>query len=136
MQRVLREQVQNIREQQFLVLLFVVAAEFDQFGDGRRKIVLHQRSHRAIDMLAIRVNRIQSGTRDHAASGARLTGADALVIGVEQEIELRIEHAIAAKIRLENHFLEEPRRMREVPFCRACVGHRLHGRVGVGKWRA
>ena len=54
MQRVLREQVQNIREQQFLMLLFVIAAEFDQLGDGRRKIVLHQRSHRAIDMVAIR----------------------------------------------------------------------------------
>ena len=35
-QRVLREQVQDISEQQFLMLLFMIAAEFDQLGEGRR----------------------------------------------------------------------------------------------------
>ena len=131
-QRVLREQVQDIGEQQFLMLLLVVASEFDQLGDGRPEIILHQRRHRAIDMIAIGGDRLECGACDHAASRTRLTGADALVIRVEEEIELRIERAIAAKIRFENHPLEEPRRMREMPFRRARVGHRLHGRVGVG----
>ena len=79
---------------------------------------------------------VERGPRDHAASRARLTRADALVIGIEQEIELRIERAVAGKIRFENHRLEEPGRMREMPFRRACIGHRLHGRIGVGQRRA
>ena len=70
------------------------------------------------------------------ASRTRLTSADTLVVGVEQEIELRIERAVAGEIRFEDHRLEEPGRMREMPFCRARVGHRLHGRVGVGQGRA
>ena len=135
-QRVLREQMQDVGEQQFLMLLFVIAAEFDQLGDGRRKIVLHERRHRAVDMIAIGDDRLERGARDHAASRTRLTSADALVIGIEQEIELRIERAVAGQIRLENHSLEEPGRMREMPFRRARVRHRLHGRVGVGQGRA
>ncbi len=53
MQRVLREQVQDVGQQQFLMLLFMVAAELDQRGDGGRQIVLHERRHRAVDMVAI-----------------------------------------------------------------------------------
>ena len=52
-QRVLREQMQDVGQQQFLMLLLVIAAELDQPGDGRRKIILHQRRHRAVDMVAI-----------------------------------------------------------------------------------
>ena len=57
MQRVLREQMQNVGQQQFLMLLFVIAAELDQIGDRGRKIVLHERRHRAVDMVAIRDDR-------------------------------------------------------------------------------
>ena len=98
MQRVLREQVQDVGHQKFLMLLFVVATEFDQLGDRGPEIILHQRGHRAVDMVAIGDDRLERGARDHAASWARLTGADALVIGIEEEIELRIERAIAGKI--------------------------------------
>ena len=135
-QRVLREQMQNVGEQQFLMLLFVIASEFDQLGDGRRKIVLHERFHRAVHVMPVGGDRLERGARDHAASGTGLTSADAFVIGVEQEIELRIERAVAGQIRFENHPLEEPCRMREMPFRGARVRHRLHGRVGVGQGRA
>ena len=131
-QRVLREQVQNVSEQQFLMLLLVIAAEFDQLGDRGAKIILHERRHRAVDVVTIGDDRLEGRACDHASSRTRLTGADALVIGVEEEIELRIERAVAGKIRFENHPLEKPRRVREMPFRRTCVGHRLHGRVGVG----
>ncbi len=133
---VLREQVQNIGQHQLLMLLFVITAELDQLSDGRRKIILHQRRHRAVDMVAIRSDRLQRRAREHAASGTRLTRAYALVVGVEQEIELRIEGAVAGEILFEDHRLEKPGRMREVPFCRARIGHRLHGRVGVRQGRA
>src|ERR1700677_5209705 len=101
------------------MLLLVIASEFDQFGDGRPEIILHQRRHRAIDMVAIPDDRLECGACDHAASRTWLAGADALVIGVEEEIELRTEAAIAAKIGLANHPPENPGRMREVPLRRA-----------------
>ncbi len=135
-QRVLREQVQDIGQQQFLMLLFMIAAEFDQFGDGRRQVFLHERGHRAVDMIPVRSDRLERRAGDHAPSWTRLTSADALIVGVEQEIELRIERAVAGEILFQNHSLEKPCRMREMPFCRARIGHRLHGRVGVGQWRA
>ena len=135
-QRVLREQVQNVGKQQLLMLLLVIAAELDQLGDWGAKIILHERRHRAVDVVAIRDDRLERRARDHAPSRTRLTRADALVIGVEQEIELRIEGAVTWEIGFENHSLEKPRRMREMPFCRTGVGHRLHGRVGVRQGRA
>ena len=52
-QRVLREQVKDVGEQKLLMLLLVVAAELDQIRDGGRKIILHERRHRAVDMVAI-----------------------------------------------------------------------------------
>ena len=58
-QRVLREQVQNVGEQQFLMLLFVIAAEFDQRGDRGAKIILHERRHRAVDMVTIGDDRLE-----------------------------------------------------------------------------
>ena len=136
MQRVLREQMQDVGQQQFLMLLFMIAAELDQRCDCGRKIVLHKRRHRTVDMVAIRGDRLERRAGDHAASRTRLTRANALVIGIEQEIELAIERAITGQSLFENHSLEKPCRMREMPFRRACVGHRLHGRVGVGQRRA
>ena len=135
-QGALREQVQDIGQQQFLVLLFVIAAEFDQFSDSGRNVVSHERRHRAVDMVAIRIDSFERRAGEHAPSWTRLTRADALIVRVEQEIELRIERAITGEALFENHRLEKPCRMREMPFCRARIGHRLHGGVGVGQWRA
>ena len=136
MQRVLGKQVEDVGEQQLLMLLFMVAAELDQRGHGGRQIVLDERGHRAVDMVAIRKDSLERRARDHAASRARLTRAYAFVIRIEQEIELTIVHAVAAQILFEDHPLEEPGGVREMPFRRACVGHRLHGGVGVGERRA
>ncbi len=135
-QRVLREQMQNVGQQQFLMLLFMIAAELDQRCDCGRKIVLQKRRHRAVDMVAICDDRLERRTGDHAASGTGLTRADALVIGIEQETEVAIERAVVGEVLFENHSLEKPCRMREMPFRRACVRHRLNGRIGVGQRRA
>jgi hypothetical protein len=95
MQGVLREQMQDVRQQQFLMLLFVIASELDQGSDRRRKIILDKRRHRAVDMGTIGGDRLERGPCDHAASRTRLTRTDALVIGIEKEIELRIKRAVA-----------------------------------------
>ncbi len=115
------------------MLLFMVAAKFNQRGHGGRQTILSERGHRAVHMVAIGKDSLERRAGDHAASRTRLTRAYAFVIRIEQEIELRIEHAVAAQILFEDHSLEEPSRMREMPFRRAGVWHRLHGRVGVGE---
>ena len=63
-----REQVQDIGQQQFLMmLLFVIAAELDQFNG--RNIVLHERRHRAVDMVAIGMNSFERRAGEHARLG-------------------------------------------------------------------
>src|SRR3984957_15466491 len=84
-------------------------------------------------MVTIGDDRLEGRACDHASSRTRLTGADALVVGVEEEIELRIERTVAGEIRFENHPLEKPRRVREMPLSGTCVGYRLDGRVSVGQ---
>ena len=82
-QGVLREQVKDVGEQKLLMLLFMIAAEFDQIRNSGDKIILHERRHRAVDMVAIGHDRLKRRARDHAALRPRLTRADALVVRVE-----------------------------------------------------
>ena len=54
LQRVLRERVQDVGEQQFLMLLFVMEAEFDQRRDfGLVGVRRDEGAHRFIDMGAV-----------------------------------------------------------------------------------
>src|SRR3546814_2621927 len=62
---------------------------------------------------------------DQAAFGPRLPLAERPVIGIEQVVELRIEHRVARQIRFQQEGLEEPGDMGAVPFRRAGIGHRL-----------
>jgi hypothetical protein len=63
-----------------------------------------------------------------AAAGAFYPLAERLVIAVEQRLEARIDGTIA-RLLGEDHGLEEPAGMRQVPFARAAVGHRLGRQV-------
>src|SRR5262249_49650433 len=64
-----------------------------------------------------------------AALRSRMPRADSLVVGVEKIFVGRIEDAIAWHLGTRQEGLEEPSRMREMPFGRAGIGHRLHGLV-------
>jgi hypothetical protein len=79
-------------------------------------------------------------------SRPRRTGAGRHVIRIEQIAEACVEDAVAGKMRQQQELLEEPGRVRPVPFGGAGVGHRLHdlilgaerrrARLGLGAHRA
>ena len=71
------------------------------------------------DVLAIR-------PREQAALRTRVARAGGHIIRVEEVSEALVEHAIAGETRRQQELLQEPCRMRAVPFGRAGIGHRLH----------
>ena len=82
-ERVLREEMLEVGEQQFLMLLFVLDAELDQHG--RRGPQVGQRGlHRGIDMRAPDANLVERRARQQAALRSRVARAFGLIIPVEQ----------------------------------------------------
>ncbi|MCY1362233.1 hypothetical protein D9M69_489380 [compost metagenome] len=132
-QRILREQVQDVGQQQFLVLLLMLQAERDQrslrVGLGAAK----QRHHRLVHGLAVGQHLVQRRARQQSALRARMARADCFVIGVEQVAVVRVHRLIVGDARGQHEFLEEPGGVRQVPFRRAGVVHRLHGGIGIGQ---
>ena len=92
--RVLREGVQDVGEQQFLVLLLVMQADLQDRehapGIGRRHLV-DQPLDRRIDMGAIAGDVGGVRPRDQPALRARVARAGGDVIGVEQERKALVE---------------------------------------------
>ncbi len=80
-QRVLREHVLDVHEQQLLVLLLMVQTEGDQFGETRLVELIEQRSHRPIDVGAVTGDLLDAGPRQLAPIGTRMAGPDRLVYG-------------------------------------------------------
>ena len=135
---VLREQVQDIHQDQFLMLLLVVQAEHDQrrsLGpDGCRRGG-DEAFHRRVDMGAIGGNVGRRGARQHAALRPRMPVADGVVIGIEQVGVVLVEDLVSRGMGAEHEGLEKPGNMRAVPLRRAGVGHRLDDLVLVGQRR-
>ena len=90
MQRIDRQIVLDIGKQQFLVLLFVMAAQgrnaynFHKIGRCRP---VQQIYHRRIDMGAIMIDFFDRGTRQQTAIRAWILRTDGLVIGIEEIFE-------------------------------------------------
>jgi hypothetical protein len=127
-ERVDAEVVLDIGDDQLLMLLFVMEPELHdclERGDALG-IGVEQRRHRLVDVGAIRIHLGDGRAREMAALGPRERMSDALVIRVEQMVVASVERLITAQMRHEHERLEEPRRVCEVPFRRADVGHRLH----------
>src|SRR5687768_688258 len=99
------------------MLLLVIDAELDQLQRPRRHSAVAEETRQGfIDVVAIGANLTGAWPRQQPASGARLPRPDTLVVGVEAILETLVEDLIAGKERLEQERLEEPRRMREMPF--------------------
>ena len=124
-QGVLSESVQDIGQQQLLVLLFVLQAEFQHIR--RRRLAL--RGHRGVDMGTVGRDALQRRTGQQAAHRAGMPGAHGFVVGVEQKAEIRVEHAVFRRVFGQDELLEEPGRVGPVPLCRAGVGHGLDALV-------
>jgi hypothetical protein len=57
------------------------------------------------------------------------------IIGVEQEREAVIERHVGGREILEQELLEEPCRVRAMPFGRTCIRHRLHDLILIRQGR-
>ena len=119
----------DIGEHQFLVLLFVMQPEFDYRRHGRILVALQEFVHLRIDVLAIRVDFGQTRPRNHAALGARMLVAHGVVVGIEQDLEMRIERTVSGEVRGQHKGLEKPAGVRQMPLGRAGIGHRLQRAV-------
>ncbi len=130
--RVLRKGVQDVGEQQFLVLLLVMQADFEDREHALRFLrrhLLDQPLDRRIDMRAIAGDVLAVRPRDQAALRARMARTGGDVIGVEQERKAFVEDLVGGIVRHQQELLEEPGDMRAMPFGRAGIGHRLHDLV-------
>ena len=132
--RVLRHQMQHIGNQQFLMLLLMMAAKRHQIARGLRQIGQY-RNHCRVDMRAIRDDFVERRARHHPAPPARMALALRLVITVEQERETIIVQRVAAHEIAQHEGFEEPGRMRQMPFGGRRIVHRLDRGVGIGQRR-
>ena len=136
-QRLGSEQAENVGKQQLLMLLLVIDAELDQdrqrIGPLIDEAAREELRQRLIDVGAIRAHLLRRRARQQPAPPARLSLAFALVVGVEAVLEVGRELAVVRQVRLEDETLVEPGRVREVPFRRTGVVHRLHGLVFVAQ---
>ncbi|CAM8770751.1 hypothetical protein NCM_01976 [Burkholderia pseudomallei] len=127
-QRIERERMQDVRQDQFLVLLLVMQAERDLRldRDQRRQIGgAQQLEQRVVDVTPIAPHVILRRPRQHSALRPRMPRAERFVIRIEEIRIARIEQPVAARMPREDHGLEEPCRMREMPLRRTRVRHRL-----------
>ena len=134
--RVLRERVQDVGQHQFLMLLLVIEADFDQRRDGRQRILvgLVKEFHdRRVDMAAVGGDLIGAGTGQMAAlvTGVPRAGAD--IVGIEQEGVVGMKWLVSLAVFAQQELLEEPGGMGAVPFRRARVRHRLDQLILRGK---
>jgi hypothetical protein len=136
-QGALRQQVLDVGEHQFLMLLLVLQPQRDQRLElaalARIELAGQQARHARVDVGPVGAHLRHRRPRQQAALGARMLFADAVVIGVEQHPERRMERLEAGLHALQDKGLEEPRGVRQVPFDRTGVGHRLRAAILVGQ---
>ena len=122
LERVEREQVLDVGEDELLMLLLVMQPELD---DLRGRVDL---GHALVDVRAVAHHLVDGRSRQKAARRAIPARADGLVVRVEQVVIARVERLVAGA-RRQHEGLEEPGRVRQVPFDRATVGHRLRDEI-------
>src|SRR5713101_2108783 len=110
------------------MLLLVLNPEFEKGCGLAPRLcgsLLDEPRHRGVDMIAIGGDDIDGRTRQQPALRSRMTRASGLVIRVEEVSKCRIEHPVTGVESGQDKGLEKPRRMRQMPFRRADIGHRL-----------
>ncbi|MDO9369233.1 MAG: hypothetical protein Q7T68_11750 [Sphingopyxis sp.] len=132
--RILREEMLQIGEQQFLMLLLVVDAEFDERLRRRRQV--GQRSlNRGVNVRTPDTDFVERRPGQQAALRPRMARTFGFVIAVEEKRVTLVVKTVAGHMIAQHEGFEEPRRMREVPFGGRRVGHRLRAGIGVGEGR-
>jgi hypothetical protein len=128
--------VLEVRQNQFLVLLLVMKAQFDDRGERRRQrhIVSEQSEHLLVHVRAVAVNLADRRPGQETAARPGKAVADGVVVRVKKKAEMRVERRVIVAGGGKDERLEEPGGMSQVPFDRAGVGHRLHN-VVLGRQR-
>ena len=96
--RVLREGVQDVGQHQFLMLLLVIEADFDQRGDrpsARPHRPLKEFHDGGVDMPAVGGDFVGAGAGQVAALVAGVPGSGADIIGIEQEGVVGMKRLVA-----------------------------------------
>jgi hypothetical protein len=114
-ERILEEQMLQIGQQQFLMLLFMIETQFKQVWaalDDER----HSCDDRIVDVLPVRQHLGERRSSEHPALATSMKGAFRLVIAVEQEGPPLVERPVPLNVIAKNERLEEPACMSKVPF--------------------
>ena len=110
--RILEERVLDVGQQQFLVLLLVRDAQFDQASMSG---IVQQRRHGVIDMGAPITDLDDAWPREHSAPHALDALALRFVIGIEQERPAFVVQPIPGQLVAQQKGLEKPGGVRQVP---------------------
>ena len=122
----------DVGQYQFLVLLFVIEAKFQQREDFSPRPIIGIRDqgfHGSIHVVAIGVDVFQRRSRQKPAFWTFVARPDGLVIGIKEKIIIGVEFFVTGGEGFQNKCLEKPRRMGLVPLRRADIGHRLNALV-------
>ena len=107
------------------MLLLMVEPQGDQLGQTGLTGVADEGVHCLVDELAVARDLVDPRTGQETTFGPGMTGADSLVVGVEDVGVGLVEGAVSGGVFPEDERLEEPRHVGPVPFRRAYVGHGL-----------
>ncbi len=127
--RILREDVFDVGNEQFLMLLFVMHARASRLARflreaRRRRLRINSITH-SIDRFAIAIRFRHGRARDQPAQIAPMHVASGVVIGIEEIGVLRNFGAITLHPNFHHKGLEKPGGVCEMPLRRTDVGHRL-----------
>ena len=124
----MREGVQDVGQHQFLMLLLVIEADFDQRRERPQRVLaglVEEFHHGGVDMPAVGGDLVGARTGQMAALVAGVARAGADIVGIEQIGVIGVKRLVARAVLAEQELLEEPGGMGAVPFRRARVRHRL-----------
>src|SRR5512139_3436629 len=127
--RILREGVQNVSYQQFLMLLLVMQPDFDDFEHPFgvcRRYLRNQALDRGVDMRTVGSDVLAVWPGYQAALRPRVPRACGDIIRVEEKRKSFIEDPVRRIVRHQQKLLEKPGDMGAMPLGWTCIRHRLN----------
>ena len=114
----------HVGQQQLLVLLLVGQAETEETDEFGVRIA-QERADRLVDVGAVGADLGRGRPGHQAPGGTRMPLAEALIVRVEQVVEVVVERGEVRQAAAQDEALEEPGRVGAMPFGRARIVHRL-----------
>src|SRR6266705_87991 len=131
-ERVLREDVFDVGDEKFLMLLLMMNSKGEDRFDLTKKFFVGARNqivHVRIDFRAVTLRFFDGRTRNQPAQIPPMHSAGCVVVGIKKVSVFRNDVVIARHPFFQNESFEKPGGMREMPLGRTDLGHRLHDAV-------